>query len=61
LTSDNNLDAVLQQQIMDQFRKDNEALLGQLEKSKNRSLDETKVITFICLFLFCLFVILFVC
>lgn len=37
-----NLDAVLQQQIMDQFRKDNEALLGHLEQRKLKSLEETK-------------------
>ena len=39
-----NLDAVLQQQIMDQFRKDNEALLGHLEQRKMKSLEDTKVI-----------------
>ena len=38
-----NLDAVLQQQIMDQFRKDNEALLGHLEERKLKSLEDTKV------------------
>lgn len=38
-----NLDAVLQQQIMDQFRKDNEALLGHLEQRKMKSLEDTKV------------------
>ena len=38
-----NLDAVLQQQIMDQFRKDNEALLGHLEQRKLKSLEDTKV------------------
>lgn len=43
LTSGNNLDAVLQQQILDQFRKDNETLQSNLEKNKNKSLDETKV------------------
>lgn len=39
-----NLDAVLQQQIMDQFRKDNEALLGHLEQRKLKSLEDTKVL-----------------
>lgn len=43
LASGNNLDAVLQQQILDQFRKDNEMLQSNLEKNKNKSLDETKV------------------
>ena len=38
-----NLDAVLQQQIMDQFRKDNETLLGHLEQRKLKSLADTKV------------------
>ncbi|EDO39341.1 predicted protein, partial [Nematostella vectensis] len=42
LTKDNNLDAVLQQQIMDQFRKDNELLQEQLEQRKNKSLMDTK-------------------
>ena len=41
--TNDNLDAVLQQQIMDQFRKDNEALLGHLEQRKLRSLADTKV------------------
>lgn len=40
-----NLDAVLQQQIMDQFRKDNEALQDHLEQRKLKSLEDTKVIT----------------
>ena len=38
-----NLDAVLQQQIMDQFRKDNEALQEHLEQRKQKSLEDTKV------------------
>ena len=38
-----NLDAVLQQQIMDQFRKDNEALQENLEQRKLKSLADTKV------------------
>lgn len=38
-----NLDAVLQQQIMDQFRKDNEALQEHLEERKQKSLEDTKV------------------
>lgn len=37
-----NLDAVLQQQIMDQFRKDNEALQEHLEQRKQKSLEDTK-------------------
>ena len=40
-----NLDAVLQQQIMDQFRKDNEALQENLEQRKLKSLADTKVTT----------------
>ena len=42
MSSEQNLDLVLQQQIMDQFRKDNEALQEQLEKGKSRSIEETK-------------------
>ena len=38
-----NLDAVLQQQIMDQFRKDNEALQEHLQQRKLKSLEDTKV------------------
>ena len=33
---------VLQQQIMDQFRKDNQVLLQQLEKTKSRNLEDIK-------------------
>ena len=43
MSSEQNLDLVLQQQIIDQFRKDNEALQEQLEKGKSRSMEETKV------------------
>ena len=41
------MDAVLQQQIMDQFRKENEALLEHLEQRKLKSLEDTKVTWFL--------------
>ena len=43
LTGDSNLNAALQQQLLDQFRKDNEALVENLEMRKNKALEDTKV------------------